>query len=649
MATKARQQYFADEISLQKDSREFSLEDNIKQKIDSVEAWAQVNTIETVKVNGTALTPDANKAVNVLVPDVIDNLYSTSTDDALSAKQWKVLYDYLQNIASRWRFLSNWNCATGLPVTNPTENPYPYKAWDYYSVSNVASGWGTNYRPNGSSYIIWQASTTVETDTVAVSDFYLYDGTNWLLLTNSARQIAIDSSLSTTSTNPVENNVITNALNWKHPWEISNVAPSSPVEWMLRYDTVNDELKTYNWTAWQTEWTKMVVLEYGVSTWQNFIDAYNENAIVYCRVSSWSSGYRMAFMAYTAWQWTPTEVEFQYYRSRSSHSQSSTQLDEVYVYKLTNAWVWTTTQRDTWAEMIAGTWIWITFNSSGATIYNSWVTSVNGNAWAVTVGEVPSWWTEWQVLTQTNNWPAWQNPTSWAEIVYATQAEYNALLPWAESDGKHYFIYSTSGGWGWQPWVNTLAYRPLSSDLNDYSWNNHNFSATSWTYSFSDNMCTLQRATISWWSLNWLSSDFTINVWTSWFWPNSAFMFLVDNMWYPSWQLYWDWPWADAGFNMIYNNNFYWAYKTSYWGVWVHLFTWIKTATTITLYIDGVQQDQTTGTFWTITWHNNLWLWRNVNWSWTSTCWEIIIEDKARTAQEISDYFDLTKWNYWIS
>ena len=222
MATKARQQYFADEISLQKDSREFSLEDNIKQKIDSVETWAQVNTIETVKVNGTALTPDANKAVNVLVPDVIDNLYSTSTDDALSAKQWKVLYDYIQNIASRWRFLSNWNCATGLPVTNPTENPYPYKAWDYYSVSNVASGWGTNYRPNGSSYIIWQASTTVETDTVAVSDFYLYDGTNWLLLTNSARQIAIDSSLSTTSTNPVENNVITNALNWKHPWEIWN-------------------------------------------------------------------------------------------------------------------------------------------------------------------------------------------------------------------------------------------------------------------------------------------------------------------------------------------------------------------------------------------------------------------------------------------
>lgn len=206
------------------------------------------------------------------------------------------------------------------------------------------------------------------------------------------------------------NNEISNTL----PWVIvSATAPSSPSEWDLWYDTVNDELKAYNWTSWQTEWTKMVVLEYGVSTWQDFIDAYNENAIVYCKVSSWSSGYRMAFMAYTAWQWTPTEVEFQYYRSRSSHSQSSTQLDEVYVYKLTNAWVWTTTQRDTWAEMIAGAWIWITFNSSGATINNTWVTSVNWNTWTVTVSEfTPSWTaTTWYVVTKTANGYEWAAPT----------------------------------------------------------------------------------------------------------------------------------------------------------------------------------------------------------------------------------------------
>ena len=35
--------------------------------------------------------------------------------------------------------------------------------------------------------------------------------------------------------------------------------------------------------------------------------------------------------------------------------------------------------------------------------------------------------------------------TWWSDIVYATQAEYNALLPWAASDWKHYFIYTASG------------------------------------------------------------------------------------------------------------------------------------------------------------------------------------------------------------
>jgi len=37
----------------------------LKEKLEDIEAGAEVNTIETVKVNGTALTPDANRAVDV--------------------------------------------------------------------------------------------------------------------------------------------------------------------------------------------------------------------------------------------------------------------------------------------------------------------------------------------------------------------------------------------------------------------------------------------------------------------------------------------------------------------------------------------------------------------------------------------------------
>ena len=44
-----------------------------------------VNVIETVKVNGTALTPDANKAVDVPVPEVYDVTYGTTTGAQIKA------------------------------------------------------------------------------------------------------------------------------------------------------------------------------------------------------------------------------------------------------------------------------------------------------------------------------------------------------------------------------------------------------------------------------------------------------------------------------------------------------------------------------------------------------------------------------------
>lgn len=104
----------------------------------------------------------------------------------------------------------------------------------------------------------------------------------------------------------------------------------------------------------------MVVLSYGKSTWQDFIDAYNNNVIVYCRASSNSnpaSGAqtRMAFMAYVN-SATPTEVEFQYYRSVSTHSNSQ-QGDQVFIYKLNNknGGTWSVTTRQTFTAIAAGT------------------------------------------------------------------------------------------------------------------------------------------------------------------------------------------------------------------------------------------------------------------------------------------------------
>lgn len=112
---------------------------------------------------------------------------------------------------------------------------------------------------------------------------------------------------------------------------------------------------------------RMVILAYGKSTWADFLAAYNNNTVVYCRASSGSnpasgSQTRMAFMAYVNNETNPTEVEFQYYRSVNQHSDSQ-QGDQVYVYKLTSSGTWTVTVRSTFTKIVAGTGLSSTYTT----------------------------------------------------------------------------------------------------------------------------------------------------------------------------------------------------------------------------------------------------------------------------------------------
>ena len=233
------------------------------------------------------------------IPWVIDSLDSTSTTDALSANMGRELQDQISALSGNFHFLSTWDCTTWLPGTNPAEDPYVYQSWDYYIVSTVAWTWGTNYKPHWASYVQWVPSTTVETGTVNVNDWYVYDWAVWVLQPAWSWHIIVDDQMDATSTNPVQNRVITNALAWKQAvisnlsaieawaaawatalqpndnitqlvnnawyqtsWEVISAidwaihtwttAPANPTEWQLWYDTTNDVLKVYDWTNWNT-------------------------------------------------------------------------------------------------------------------------------------------------------------------------------------------------------------------------------------------------------------------------------------------------------------------------------------------------------------------------------------------------------------
>lgn len=116
----------------------------------------------------------------------------------------------------------------------------------------------------------------------------------------------------------------------------------------------------------------MTILAYGTSTWQDFITAYNANKVVYCRASSNSnpatgSQTRLAFMAYVNNATSPTSVEFQYYRSVSTHTDSQ-QGDQVFVYTLTSSGTWSVTTREASTKMVAGSGLLSSYSNGTLTL-----------------------------------------------------------------------------------------------------------------------------------------------------------------------------------------------------------------------------------------------------------------------------------------
>lgn len=107
----------------------------------------------------------------------------------------------------------------------------------------------------------------------------------------------------------------------------------------------------------------LTVLEYGKSTWADFQAAYNANKLVYCRYKMSANEVRMAFLAYTF----PGKAEFQYYRTVGTKSDTQ-QGDEVYIYTLVKTKsAWTTTVRQNYAKIVAGTGLTSTYTYSAST------------------------------------------------------------------------------------------------------------------------------------------------------------------------------------------------------------------------------------------------------------------------------------------
>lgn len=150
-----------------------------------------------------------------------------------------------------------------------------------------------------------------------------------------------------------------------------------PVYWykngMIRqYTTVDIPTKVSDLTNDAGYITGMYIASYGHSTYADVLAAYKANKVVYCRASSSnppSSGSqnRMAFLAYVSDPTTPTEFEFQYYRSVATHSDSQ-QGDQVFVYKLNSSTGWSVTTREAYTKIAVGAGLTKSYSNGVLTI-----------------------------------------------------------------------------------------------------------------------------------------------------------------------------------------------------------------------------------------------------------------------------------------
>lgn len=301
-------------------------------------------------------------------------------------------------------------------------------------------------------------------------------------------------------------------------------------------------------------------------------------------------------------------------------------------------------------------------------VYNNWDTLSESNCWYFYQQGNNYWfpWT-WSVTTSStkvnaqNYWPwNYYSSSTFITVWGNWDSSNNTNLRWwvsQQSWTKSVEVQNIYiGEYGWKPWVNTVAYYPLTDNFNDESWNWYNLTNSWWsitTYGWVK--CAYYSGSTSVYSQNtsvpvWATRTINCRCYL----PASESVD-IPVVWTGSWVSYWYrvlalWYWSN-GVPSLSDYDVLWV---SWWGSkiwqWVNL-VWIINWWDMSLYANWVLvasqsrgSAQQNSTVIKIAWR--------YGWGWSQYFkWyvnEVIVESKARTAQEISDYYNQTKSNYWL-
>lgn len=224
-------------------------------------------------------------------------------------------------------------------------------------------------------------------------------------------------------------------------------------------------------------------------------------------------------------------------------------------------------------------------------------------------------------------------------------------------------IFNTvyGGEWKWKPWANTVWYRPLQNDCKDYSWNWYDGTWNSPSYTQSWTTINVAYFNGSYIDL----SNFRIN--------EDATTILVrakststqsrqeifdanDCSGSTTSTTYFNYNWTSSWQYAMQHTVPWWNYATAYTSWWPFQNVWknicvVMNTGWIKIYMNWVLQGTSSNLSWRMIWTPDASIWWRKHWNTNFFRWyisEFIWENKNRTEDEITKYYNSTKANYWL-
>lgn len=201
---------------------------------------------------------------------------------------------------------------------------------------------------------------------------------------------------------------------------------------------------------------------------------------------------------------------------------------------------------------------------------------------------------------------------------------------------------------GWKPWANTIAYYKFDWNLNDSSGNNNNWTWYNWAWAFTDGTVNLggSHAIALPFTLAWLT-NWTFNIWIK-ISGNKEFNGILGTTTWTTWTMHINYIYQAPAIRVAVNqypdiddvstltiDNWYNIIITKSWTTYNIFNNWVLNVS----WTSGNFTDNS-GLYLGTTYQTA----RCLNWYLSNA----IFEDKTRTSQEVLDYYNLTKSNYWL-